>query len=49
MEGFVPAPVPEEHFEELEQEPPRRAGISPMTLVWIALLLAGYVYRSCAS
>jgi hypothetical protein len=48
-EGFMPAPVPEEHFEELEQELPRRSGISPLTLVWIALLLAGYLYRSCVS
>jgi ribosomal protein L37E len=47
--GVVPAPVPEEHFEEVQEEAPRRAGISPFTLVWIALLLAGYLYRSCVS
>jgi len=47
--GFVTAPVPAEPFEELEEELPRRAGISPFTLVWIALLLAGYLYRSCVS
>jgi len=44
--GFEP------HLEEnleavLEDEMPRRSGISPLTLVWIALLLAGYLYRSC--
>lgn len=47
--GFVPAAVPEEHFEEIEEGLPRRSGISPFTLVWIALLLAGYLYRSCVS
>lgn len=26
----------------------RRSGLSPFTLVWVALLLAGYLYRACA-
>jgi hypothetical protein len=43
-------PQPEVHFEDLgEDEMPRRSGFSPLTLVWIALLLAGYLYRACAS
>lgn len=38
----------EEHLEEvLGDELPRRSRISPLTLVWIGLLLAGYLYRSC--
>ena len=38
----------EEHLGEvLDDEPPRRSGVSPLTLVWIGLLLAGYLYRSC--
>ena len=33
----------------VEEEPARRSGLSPFTLVWVALLLAGYFYRACAS
>lgn len=33
----------------IEQEPGRRSGLSPFTLVWVALLLAGSIYRACAS
>lgn len=50
--SFEPQPEPhsEAHFEELgEEDLPRRSGFSPLTLVWIALLLAGYLYRACAS
>ena len=32
-----------------EQEPARRSGLSPFTLVWVVLLLAGYLYRACAT
>jgi len=41
----------DEHFQDAlpEDELPRRSGLSPLTLVWIALLLAGYLYRSCVS
>ena len=44
----------EAHLEEqlgevLDHEAPRRSRISPLTLVWIGLLLAGYLYRSCMS
>jgi hypothetical protein len=42
-------PHPEAHFEDIgEEEMPRRSGFSPLTLVWVALLLAGYLYRACA-
>ncbi len=51
--GALPAgiePYLEEHLEEvLGDELPRRSRISPLTLVWIGLLLAGYLYRSCMS
>ncbi len=51
--GVLPAgiePHLEEHLEELlDDEPPRRSRISPLSLVWIGLLLAGYLYRSCVS
>ena len=33
----------------VEEEPGRRSGLSPFTLVWVALLLAGYFYRACTS
>lgn len=33
----------------VEDEMPRRSGISPLTLVWVALLLAGYLYRACVT
>ena len=40
-------PGSEEVF--VDEEPARRGGLSPFTLVWVALLLAGYLYRACAS
>ena len=50
-ERFSPAldlpPGSEEVF--VEQEAGRRPGLSPFALVWVALLLAGYLYRACAS
>ncbi len=33
----------------IEDEQPKRSGFSPLTMVWVALLLAGYLYRACAS
>ncbi len=33
----------------VEEESARRSGLSPFTLVWVALLLAGYLYRACSS
>ena len=33
----------------VEDEQPKRSGLSPLTMVWVALLLAGYLYRACAS
>ena len=43
----------EEFMEEpadfaIEDEQPKRSGFSPLTMVWVALLLAGYLYRACA-
>ncbi len=32
----------------IEDEQPKRSGFSPLTMVWVALLLAGYLYRACA-
>ena len=51
-ERFQPAlnpPPPASEDVLVEQEPARRSGLSPFTLVWVALLLAGYLYRACAS
>lgn len=46
---FQMEPHTEPPFEELgEDELPRRSGFSPLTFVWIGLLLAGYLYRACA-
>jgi hypothetical protein len=33
----------------VDDEMPRRSGVSPLTLVWVALLLAGYLYRACVT
>ena len=33
----------------IDDEMPRRSGVSPLTLVWVALLLAGYLYRACVT
>ena len=42
-------PVPPGHEEVfVEDEPPSKTGrISPLTFVWLLLLLGGYIYRSC--
>jgi hypothetical protein len=32
---------------DLEESVGRRSGLSPFTLVWVALLLVGYLYRAC--
>ena len=34
---------------QTEEDLPRRSGLSPFTLVWIAVLLAGYLYRACTT
>ena len=31
----------------VEDEPKKRSGFSPLTMVWVALLLVGYLYRAC--
>lgn len=43
-----PAPEPTELDAEAETELGRRHRVSPVTLAWIALLVAGYLYRACA-
>ncbi len=42
-------PVPPGHEEVLVEEelPNKRGGFSPLTFVWLLLLLGGYLYRSC--
>ena len=32
----------------VEDEKPKRSGFSPLTMVWVALLLVGYLYRACS-
>ena len=32
----------------VEDEKPKRIGFSPLTMVWVALLLVGYLYRACS-
>jgi len=47
--GQEPAPAPAaEEDVELEPELVRRRVVSPLTLAWIALIAAGYLYRACA-
>lgn len=33
----------------LEESGERRGGFSPFTLIWVVLLVAGYLYRSCTA
>ena len=33
----------------VEEEAPRRSGISPITVIWVVLLIGGYLYRSCST
>jgi hypothetical protein len=42
----LPPGTDEIHVEDDLQ---KRSGLSPFTLVWLLLLLGGYLYRSCAS
>ena len=44
MEMEIPANLDE---VVVDDELPQRSGISPYTLVWVALLLAGYLWRAC--
>ena len=44
-------PASEPEAAEAQLEPPelgRRRAFSPVTLAWIALIAAGYLYRACA-
>ena len=43
-----PAGAGAEGEAELQPELTRRRFISPVTLVWIVLIAAGYLYRACA-
>ncbi len=47
----VRIPVPPGHEEVLVEEelPNKSGGFSPLTFVWLLLLLGGYLYRSCGS
>ena len=45
--GMEPPPNLDEVI--VDEELPRRSGLSPYTLVWVALLLAGYLYRACTN
>ncbi len=45
---FEPMREPEEAPAELEPEPARRRFVSPLTLVWIVLIAAGYLVRACS-
>ena len=45
---FEPMAAPEEAAEEADPELARRRFISPLTLVWIALIAAGYLVRACS-
>ena len=45
---FEPMREPEEAPAELEPELARRRFVSPLTLVWIALIAAGYLVRACS-
>lgn len=40
--------VPPTAEEVVEEEMPGRSGFSPLTLIWVVLLIAGYLYRACA-
>lgn len=48
--GRQPEPVgePEPAQAEVEPELGRRRFVSPVTLAWIVLIAAGYLYRACA-
>jgi len=43
-----PASEPNPVEAELEQEPSPRRLVSPTTIIWIALIAVGYLYRACA-
>ena len=45
--GLVLPPEAEEMMAEAEA--PSRGRVSPLTLMWIVLLLGGYLYRACTS
>ena len=43
-----PVGAPEAEADEPEAELARRRFVSPLTLVWIALIAAGYLVRACS-
>ncbi len=45
---FEPMREPEEAAAELDPELAPRRFVSPLTLVWIALIAAGYLVRACS-
>ena len=45
-EAAPPQPFPMDAAEE--EELPRRSPFSPMVLLWLALFVAGTIYRACA-
>jgi hypothetical protein len=45
---FEPISEPEEASAEIDPELARRRFVSPLTLVWIALIAAGYLVRACS-
>jgi hypothetical protein len=45
---FEPVAEPEVAEPEVEAELGRRRMVSPMTLVWIVLIIAGYAIRACS-
>jgi ribosomal protein L37E len=44
----APDAEPVTHEAELEPEPVQRRFVSPTTLLWIALIAGGYLYRACS-
>jgi hypothetical protein len=44
----APAAEPASLEAEVEAEPAQRRFVSPTTLLWIALIAGGYLYRACA-
>jgi len=45
---FEPAPETGEDEVEIDPELARRRFVSPLTVVWIALIAAGYLVRACS-
>ncbi len=43
----IPLPLGHEEVLVEEELPSKSGGFSPLTFVWLLLLLGGYLYRSC--